>query len=132
MSEIKSHRDLVVWRKSMTLAATAYRLTQKFPASERSRITDQLLRAAASVPANIAEGHARGTRKDYAHFVTIARGSLAETETFLLLAVEVGLVTQVDVKPAADLLDEIERMINALLSRLRDPKPDTPRLPAAP
>ena len=111
----------------MMLAATAYRLTQKFPASERYRITDQLLRAAASVPANIAEGHGRGTRKDYAHFVAIARGSLAETETFLLLAVEVGLVTSADIRPAADLLDEVERMINSLLTRLRDPKPDTRR-----
>jgi four helix bundle protein len=75
----------------MTLAATAYRLTQKFPAAERYRITDQLLRAAASVPANIAEGHGRG----------IARGSLAETETFLLLAIEVGLVAQTEIKPDA-------------------------------
>jgi four helix bundle protein len=125
VSQIKSHRDLVVWRKSMTLAATAYRLTQKFPTAERYRITDQLLRAAASVPANIAEGHGRGTRKDYAHFVAIARGSLAETETFLILAVDVGLVTQIEIKPAADLVDEIERMINALLTRLREPKPDT-------
>jgi four helix bundle protein len=127
VSEIKSHRDLVVWQKSMTLAATAYRLTQKFPTAERYRITDQLLRAAASVPAIIAEGHGRGTRKDYAHLVAIARGSLAETETFLLLAVDVGLVTHIEIKHAADLVDEIERMINALLTRLRAPKPDTPK-----
>jgi four helix bundle protein len=110
----------------MTLAATAYRLTQKFPTAERYRITDQLLRAAASVPANIAEGHGRGTRKDYAHFVAIARGSLAETETFLILAVDVGLVTQLEIKPAADLVAEIERMINALLTRLRESKTGTP------
>ncbi len=81
MSSVKSFRDLVVWQKSMRLAAEAYRLGALMPKVEQFRLTNQLLRAAASIPANIAEGHARGTRKDYAHFVTIARGSLAETET---------------------------------------------------
>jgi len=77
----------------MRLATEAYRLTKALPRSEEYRLTSQLLRAAASVPANIAEGHARGTRKDYAHFISIARGSLAETETVLLLLVEVELLT---------------------------------------
>jgi four helix bundle protein len=73
----------------MALAAEAYRLARLLPKEEQYRLTGQILRAAASVPANIAEGHARGTRKDYAHFVSIARGSLAETETFLQLAADV-------------------------------------------
>jgi four helix bundle protein len=121
--EIKSHKDLIVWQKAMLLAASAYRVTRSFPADERDRITNLLLRAAASIPANIAEGHARGTRKDYAHFITIARGSLAETETFLLLAVQVGLTRIEDTKEATELVDEVGRMLNSLLNRLRSPNP---------
>jgi four helix bundle protein len=104
----------------MRLAAESYRVVKHFPADERYRMTNQLLRAAASVPANIAEGHARGTRIDYAHFVTIARGSLAETETFLLLGQEVGLVTSAQSSVAIGLIDEVGRMLNALLTKLRD------------
>ena len=106
----------------MRLAAEAYRLSKLFPSDERYRVTNQLLRAAASVPANVAEGRARGTRKDYAHFVTIARGSLAETETFILLAVEVGLVTAQHCEVAIGLVDEVGRMLNALLVKLRSPE----------
>lgn len=118
---IKSHRDLIVWQRAMQLAREAYRLIKHFPPDERFRMTSQLLRAAASVPASIAEGHARGTRKDYTHFVTIARGSLAETETFLLLAEQIGLATREQCAPANGLLGETGRMINALLANLRRP-----------
>ena len=121
---IRSHRDLIVWQKAMTLTAVAYRLTKTFPVDERYRMTGQLLRAAASVPANIAEGHARGTRKDYARFITIARGSLAETDTFLQLALDVGLATEPECQTALGLVDEIGRMLNTLLIRLRAPESD--------
>jgi four helix bundle protein len=121
---IQSYRDLLVWQKAMRLAAEAYRLGRLLPKAEESRLTSQLLRAAASVPADIAEGHARGTRKDYAHFVTIARGSLAETETILLLPVNVDLLTNEHVQAALELCSETGRMPNALLARLRA-SPDT-------
>lgn len=116
---IESHRDLIVWQKAMTLAAETYRLAKRLPKVEEYRLTSQLLRAAASVPANIAEGHARGTRKDYANFISIARGSLAETETFLLLATSVELLTKEDTDPVIALCHEISRMLTALLTRLR-------------
>lgn len=103
----------------MRLAAESYRLSKLLPKTEEYRLTSQLLRAAASVPANIAEGHSRGTRKDYAKFVSIARGSLAETETILLLLVEVQLLGDEHVRSALDLCAEIGRMLNALLARLR-------------
>jgi four helix bundle protein len=76
----------------MLLAKEVYRLSKKLPRDEQYRLTSQLLRSAASVPANIAEGHARGARRDFAHFISIARGSLAETDTFLQLAVSVELL----------------------------------------
>ena len=126
MVAIKSHRDLIVWQKAMALAAEIYRLTKSFPTDERYRMTDQLLRAASSIPANIAEGHARGTRKDYAHFIVIARGSLAETETFLELAGEVGLVDRERCRRSNELAVEVGRMLNALLSKLRPLAPLKP------
>ena len=116
---IESHRDLVVWQKGMKLAADIYRLAKLMPKAEEYRLTSQMLRAAASVPANIAEGHSRGTRKDYAHFVSIARGSLAETETFVLLANSVGLLKSEDIDPVVELSREISKMLTALLGRLR-------------
>ena len=118
MARIESHRDLVVWQKAMRMAVEAYRLTATFPRIEEYRITAQLTRAAASVPANIAEGHARGTRRDYAHFVSIARGSLAETETFVLLALELQFTTLEHANSILDLIREISRMLTALRARL--------------
>jgi four helix bundle protein len=116
-----SYRELVVWQKAMRLAREAYPVTKALPKAEEYRLTSQLLRAAASVPTNIAEGHARGTRKDYANFISIARGSLAETETILLLLVDVELLTNEDVQPALALCSEVGRMLNGLHERLRSP-----------
>jgi four helix bundle protein len=116
---IQSYRDLLVWQKAMRLAVESYRLAKLLPKAEEYRLTSQLLRAAASVPANIAEGHCRGTRKDYANFISIARGSLAETETILLLLVDVQLLRDEQVQAPLELCAETGRMLNALLARLR-------------
>ena len=118
MGEGRSYRDLLVWQKGMDLAEAAYTLVRFFPRAEEYRLTSQLLRAAASVPANIAEGNARATRKDYAHFVSIARGSVAEVETFLQLAVRVTLVILEQASPAISLADELGRMLNVMRDRL--------------
>jgi four helix bundle protein len=123
---IQSYRDLLVWQKAMRLAAEAYRLGRLLPKAEEYRLTSQLLRAAASAPANIAEGHARGTRKDYAHFVSIARGSLSEIETILLLLVDVDLLTNEHIEGVLELCSETGRMLNALRARLRGPSDLTP------
>ena len=124
-SEIKSHKDLIVWQKALALAASVYRLVKEMPRVEEYRLTSQIVRAVASVPANIAEGHARGTRKDYANFVNIARGSLAELETFLLLVIEIGLIKSETVRSVLSDCDEVGRMLTALSSRLRDVPPIT-------
>lgn len=118
MGEIKSYRDLLVWQKGMELAEMAYRLAKLMPKTEEYRLTSQILRAAAAVPANIAEGNARATRKDYAHFVSISRGSLAEVETLLQLAVRVQLIKPDDACGALLLADELGRMPNVLRERL--------------
>lgn len=121
MSEVQSYRDLIVWQKGMSLAEEAYKLAKLMPRTEEYRLTNQLLRAAASVPANIAEGNSRGTRRDYANFVSIARGSVAEVETFLQLAVRCDLLKLEDAEFALTLADELGRMLNALRRRLAEP-----------
>lgn len=115
---ITSHRDLIVWQKAMELAELSYRLAAKFPSSETYRLVSQFTRAAASVPANIAEGHARGSRKDYANFLAIAKGSLMETETFHVLALRLKYLTQEQARPALSVITEISKMLTSLRSRL--------------
>ena len=83
---VKSYRDLLVWQRSMDLVEICYVIASAFPKEEVYGLTSQLRRAVVSIPANIAEGHTRATRKDYAHFFSIARGSTAELETLVLLA----------------------------------------------
>ncbi len=122
VGEIRSFRDLVVWQKSVDLAETVYGLTGLMPKDERFRLTDQMLRAATSVPANLAEGHMRGTRRDYARFVDMSRGSLAELETHLLIARRVGLLEPNRLGRAEVLIGEIGRMLTSLRNRLATPR----------
>jgi len=123
---VRSYRDLVVWQKSMALAVAVYRLTRTLPKHEEYRISGQMIRAATSVPANVAEGHGRGTRRDYAHFISIAKGSLAELETFLLLVVDLDLARRGDTESVLAQADEVGRMLTALRARLATSAP-TPK-----
>jgi four helix bundle protein len=111
---VRDYRDLEVWRLAMDLVEGVYRITRQFPKTEEYRLTSQLVRAAVSVPANIAEGNARSSRKDYARFVSIARGSLAETETLLMLARRVGLGRPEDVDSVLGEADRVGRTLNGL------------------
>jgi four helix bundle protein len=126
MAEISSHKELEVWRLSMSLAKTIYNLTAKFPKVEEYRMTAQLIRAATSIPANIAEGNSRGSRKDYANFVSIARGSAAELETLLLLSREVGLAQKDGFIEPLEMTASVGRMLNALRQKLSSPSPQSP------
>lgn len=118
MPGIESHRDLVVWKKSMDLVENVYQLASQFPSTENYRLTSQVTRSVVSVPANIAEEHARATKKDFANFIAIAKGSLMETETFLLLAIRLGYVKQLEAELTLGLITEISKMLTALRSRL--------------
>ncbi len=91
---IQSHRDLVAWQLGVRTAKEIYRVTEAFPKSEQYGITNQLRRAGVSVPSNIAEGYGRGTRQDYLRFLRIARGSVFEMDTQLLIAMELGYLDQ--------------------------------------
>ena len=102
----------------MDLAVLVYRLSAGFPSTETYRLTSQLTRAAASVPANIAEGFSRGSPRDYAHFLSIAKGSLMEAETFVVLAIRLEYLNQEQATPALALITEIEKMLSVLRKRL--------------
>ncbi len=96
---IESYQDLNVWQRGMTLAEMAYKLTKTFPREEMFGMTSQIRRAAASIPANIAEGWGRQGTKEFQQFLRIAQGSLREVETHLLLSQRVGITSQEKIQP---------------------------------
>ena len=114
----RSHRELNVRRKGLDLACQVYKLTRKMPQEEVYRLSGQIIRCTASIPANLAEGNARGTRRDYAHFVSIARGSAAELETFLLIIKRLGLAPSDDIDDLQIQAEEVGRMLTALRTKL--------------
>lgn len=110
--------DLKVWQRSHALVLKLYPLAATFPASERFGVTSQLRRAATSVPANIAEGSKRQGKVDFARFLNIAEGSLAETEYFVLLARGLDYLPAERAKPLLTEIDEIARMLYALRTKV--------------
>jgi four helix bundle protein len=120
MSEIRSYRDLTVWQKAVGLVTEAYRLSDQLPKSEDFGLRLQVRRAAVSIPANIAEGHGRTGIGEYLHHLSIAHGSLAELETLLTVAVNLGYLKP-DVTEAIERQnDEVSILIRALMRRLRE------------
>ncbi|MCY4391529.1 MAG: four helix bundle protein [Chloroflexi bacterium] len=116
---VRSYRDLEVWRQSMDLAEAVWRLSARFPADQRFGMTSQVRRAATSVPANIAEGAQRNGTGEFLQFLGIASGSLAETETFLLLAERLGLLPHEQTKVALEQADNVGRMLSGLKRSLQ-------------
>src|SRR6266496_901937 len=111
---MEGHRDLQVWQKAMQCVTDIYRETAVFPRSEVYGLTNQVRRAAVSVPSNIAEGCGRSSKKEFAQFLSHARGSLLEVETQLEIAKNLGYLSD---KSASELLsktNEIGRMLNGL------------------
>ena len=116
MCEDARYKELIVWQKAMALVDWVYGMMRLFPKDERFRLCDQLARAVVSIPSNIAEGCGRGSCHDYAHFLTIARGSLFETMTQLEIARRQGYLD--DLSDAEALSSEIRRMLNSLITKL--------------
>ncbi len=114
----KSFRDLLVWQKSVALAKSVYLLTEAFPSKEMYGLTSQMRRSAVSIASNIAEGSSRHSDKEFAHFLIVSRGSLAELITQLIISHEVGLLTESQLATIEEDCNEISRMIAGLRSRL--------------
>ena len=115
-----NHKDLEVWKKSMELVIDIYKITQKFPDTEKFGLINQIRRAAVSVPSNIAEGCARNSDKDNLRFVDIACGSLAEIETQLLISVQLGYYEMNKAQLIIDKIDNIGRMLSGLKKHLKN------------
>jgi four helix bundle protein len=106
--------DLRVWQVAMDLVIESYRLAELLPARERFGLVAQIRRAATSVPANIAEGHGRIHRREYLHHLSIARGSLKELQTLLVIAQRLGYLPASELARAAELSDYVSRMLTRL------------------
>ncbi len=113
-----SYRDLLVWQKAVDLATCVYETTRNFPAAERYALSDQMRRAAVSVPSNIAEGQARQSAKEFSHFLYVALGSLAELDTQLTIARKLGYVEEGETGPLGGRLTEVRRMVGGLLAKV--------------
>src|SRR3990170_6589481 len=115
--KLRSYKELKVWQKGMELAIEVYIVTKKFPKEELYGLTSQIRRAAFAIPANIAEGYARGHIADYIRFLRIAFSSGAELETHLLIAKRVGILKNPDFAILSGILTEVMKMLNVLMTK---------------
>lgn len=118
MGGIRRYQDLEVWQRAMQLVVTIYKETDNFPKAEVYGLTNQIRRAAVSIPSNIAEGHGRSNR-DFGRFLAIARGSLAELETQLELARRIGYLPQPNFNALTDELTILGKQLNLLAQRVQ-------------
>jgi four helix bundle protein len=114
-SKIKSYRDLTVWQRAKAFAVEIYRATESFPHREQYSLTDQIRRAAVSIPSNVAEGHIKRSDKVFANHLDIALGSAAELDTQLEIALEVSYLKPETYKSLVAELQEIMKMLRGLL-----------------
>lgn len=110
--------DLKVWQMSHKLVLQVYRATKSFPPEERYGLTSQLRRSTLSVPTNIAEGSKRQTSAEYAHFLNIAEGSLAESQYLLMVSKDLGYLSALITAPLLSEADEIAKMLHALRAKV--------------
>ena len=116
---MNSYKELIVWKKSFEFVKKVYKATDNFPKQESYGLTSQIRRAAVSIPSNIAEGFVRKHTKEFSQFISIAFGSGAELETQLLLAKDLSYIPQGEYLTLNELLQEIMKMLNSLLSKLK-------------
>ena len=116
--EVRSYRDLIAWQKAMDLVEDVYKLTKSFPDDEKYGLTSQIKRAAVSIPSNIAEGQTRNSKKEFIHFLSIARGSKAEVETQLELAQRLGFSNKNEIENIIKKCNEVGKILTGLMKSL--------------
>ena len=119
---VQKYQDLVVWQKSMQLVKTIYQLTKRLPKEETYALSDQMRRAAVSIPSNIAEGYERNSKKEYIYFLSLAKGSNSELRTQLQISVDIGYFEADDIQEAIGASDEVSKMLRVMITKL-NPKP---------
>ncbi|NNM87488.1 MAG: four helix bundle protein [Phycisphaerae bacterium] len=115
----QGYRDLVVWQRAVDLVPKVYGLLKRLPVGERYALGDQLRRAVVSVAANVAEGQARQHRKEFLQHLWIARGSLAETETLLVVGHRLGYWPEQDLECVLAAMAEVRRPLQGLINRMQ-------------
>ena len=119
MGEKNNYRDLVVWQRAIDLVPEVYQLVKQLPKEETYALGDQLRRAAVSIPANVAEGQARQHHKEFLQHLSIAKGSLAELHTLLVVAQRLEYISAAQLESLEQKLSEVARPLNGLLASLR-------------
>ena len=116
---LRTFKDLIAWQKSFAFSVRMYEVSQRFPREERYGLTAQLRRAAVSIPSNIAEGYSRDTTRDYIRFLWMARGSMGECETQLLICKQLRLASAEEIDGLLRDVSEINRILSALIKSLK-------------
>ena len=116
----KHFTDLIVWQKAMDLTDAVYALTGSLPNSELFALSDQMRRAAISIPSNIAEGHGRQSAKEFRQFLSIAKGSACELETQVYIGIRQNFFSQEKAQPVLGLCVEVRKMLTALARHTSD------------
>lgn len=119
MKSNRNFREYPIWQASVMYSSKIYKITSAMPSFERKGLCDQLQRAVVSIASNIAEGAARPSDAEFAHFLDISLGSAYEVETQLLISKEVGYIGEDVYKPLVDELQSIERQLTALIHSIR-------------
>jgi four helix bundle protein len=122
----QSFKDLVVWQRAIQLTLAVYKLTAKFPDSERFGLTNQLRRATVSVASNIAEGYGRSTKGEYLQFLGHARGSCSEVETQIVIAKALGFGGPDEMSSAENLCNDVGRLLGGLIKSQRPGRSSVP------
>ena len=120
MSNINSYKDLKIWQKGIELVEVIYTITTSFPQNEQYGLTSQIKRSSVSVPSNIAEGWGRGYNSNFLQFIKIARGSLYELETQLIIAYKIQLITKENFELIQNLIVIESKMINSFITSLKN------------
>ena len=115
---IHSYKDLIVWQKSMTLTKAIYELISRFPKEEKYALSDQMRRAAVSIPSNIAEGRNRGSKKEFVQFLRIAYGSCGELTTQIEIAKGMPFGKNLNYNSVDTLVEEISKMLYVMIKKL--------------
>ncbi|HEX9882631.1 MAG TPA: four helix bundle protein [Desulfobaccales bacterium] len=115
----RSYQDLDIWKLSIGFVKQIYQLTQKFPKTEIYGLTNQIRRAAISIPSNIAEGQGRNSAREFRQFLAIALGSIAEVETQLIIAREIAYLTQEELVTLLATLDRMRKMAKGLAKSIK-------------
>lgn len=118
-TQVAGYQGLIAWQKAMDLVESIYAVSRSWPRDENYGLISQIRRAAVSIPSNLAEGHGKSGKREFAHHVSIAFGSLCEVETQFLIAQRLGYVNAQDVDPIKAQIAEVRRITLGLLGSLR-------------